>query len=210
MCHTNLRYIAGWSAWVFMLFLACGLPGCGTAGAGRTGERQVRSVGGLDIVLPRDMRDGNWVYNPCFVRDGFRLVVMTEPHGNDLSDIVDSFIIDNEDLHPITKIGLLLFQTERERDWIAGERALIISMPHRVEWIGYRNLTAAMLSEKVFTNMEGDIRVKGDTIVITYYKDHEILGLREKYHNISQQLENENISPKIPWLYDYKLEFRFK
>jgi hypothetical protein len=74
----------------------------------------------------------------------------------------------------------------------------------------YRNWTAAMLSEKVFTNMEGDIRVKGDTIVITYYKDHEILGLREKYHNISQQLENENISPKIPWLYDYKLEFRFK
>jgi hypothetical protein len=70
--------------------------------------------------------------------------------------------------------------------------------------------TAAMLSEKVFTNMEGDIRVRDDKIIITYYKDHEVLGLRDKYHNISQQLENENISPKIPWLYDYKLEFRFK
>lgn len=69
---------------------------------------------------------------------------------------------------------------------------------------------AAMLSEKVFTNMEGDIRVRDDKIIITYYKDHEVLGLRDKYHNISQQLENENISPKIPWLYDYKLEFRFK
>lgn len=74
----------------------------------------------------------------------------------------------------------------------------------------HRNWTAAMLSEKVFTNMEGDIRVKDDTIIITYYKDHEVLGLREKYHNISQQLENENISPKIPWLYDFKLKFRFK
>ena len=74
----------------------------------------------------------------------------------------------------------------------------------------YSRWTAAMLSEKVFTNMEGDIRVKDDSIIITYYKDHEVLGLREKYHNISQQLENENISPKIPWLYDYKLEFRFK
>jgi hypothetical protein len=70
--------------------------------------------------------------------------------------------------------------------------------------------SAAMLSEKVFTNMEGDIRVKDDTLIITYYKDHEVLGLREKYHNISGQLENENISPKIPWLYDYKLKFRFK
>lgn len=70
--------------------------------------------------------------------------------------------------------------------------------------------SAAMLSEKVLTNMEGDIRVKGDTIIITYYKDHETLGLRDKYHNISQQLANENISPKIPWLYDFKLDFRFK
>lgn len=74
----------------------------------------------------------------------------------------------------------------------------------------YNKWNAAMLSEKVFTNMEGDIRVKDDTIIVTYYKDHEILGIRDKYQNISQQLENENISPKIPWLYDYKLEFRFK
>lgn len=73
-----------------------------------------------------------------------------------------------------------------------------------------KNWTAAMLSEKLFTNMEGDIRVRGDSIIVTYYKDHEILGLREKYKNISRQLENENISPKIPWLFDYKLEFRFK
>lgn len=69
---------------------------------------------------------------------------------------------------------------------------------------------AAMLSEKALTNMEGDIRVKDDTIIITYYKDQEILGLRDKYHNISRQLENEHISPKIPWLYDFKLDFRFK
>lgn len=74
----------------------------------------------------------------------------------------------------------------------------------------YKKWTAGMLSEKVFTNMEGDIRVGDDKIIVTYYKDHEILGLREKYSNISQQLENENICPKIPWLYNYELEFRFK
>jgi len=53
--------------------------------------------------------------------------------------------------------------------------------------------------------LAGDIRVKDDSIIVTYYKDHEVLGLREKYRNISQQLENGNISPIIPWLYDYKL-----
>lgn len=74
----------------------------------------------------------------------------------------------------------------------------------------YSRWNAAMLSQKVLTNMEGDIRVKDDSIIITYYGDHEALGIKDKYHNISQQLENENISPKIPWLYDYKLEFRFK
>jgi hypothetical protein len=70
--------------------------------------------------------------------------------------------------------------------------------------------TAAMLSEKDLTNMEGDVRVKDDKIIVTYYGDHETLGIKYKYHNISQQLENQNISSKNPWLYDYKLDFRFK
>lgn len=74
----------------------------------------------------------------------------------------------------------------------------------------YRKWTAGMLSEKVLTNMEGDLRVKDNRIIVTYYRDHEDLSLREKYSNISSILENENISPKIPWLFDYKLEFRFK
>lgn len=74
----------------------------------------------------------------------------------------------------------------------------------------YSKWNAAMLSQKVLTNMEGDVRVNDDKIIVTYYGDHEVLGIREKYQNISQQLENQNISPKIPWLYDYKLEFKFK
>jgi hypothetical protein len=74
----------------------------------------------------------------------------------------------------------------------------------------YRNWTAASLANKALTNMEGDVRVCGDTIIVTYYRDHEPLHLKEAYTNISTQLENEGISPKIPWLMDYKLEFRFK
>lgn len=74
----------------------------------------------------------------------------------------------------------------------------------------YRKWTAGMLSEKVLTNMEGDLRVRDDRIIVTYYRDHEDLNLRDRYSNISSILENENVSPKIPWLFDYRLEFRFK
>jgi len=74
----------------------------------------------------------------------------------------------------------------------------------------YRDWSASTLAEKVQTNMEGDISIKEDTIVVTYYRDHEPLGLRDHYTNISGQLESKNISPKIPWLFDFKLQFRFK
>lgn len=74
----------------------------------------------------------------------------------------------------------------------------------------YKNWTAHSLSEKVFTNMEGDVRVKDDRIIVTYYRDHEPLNLKNTYSEISTRLENEGICPKIPWLMDYKLEFRFK
>lgn len=74
----------------------------------------------------------------------------------------------------------------------------------------YKQWSAPTLAEKVLTNMEGDIRVNDDTIIITYYKDHEPLGLKNLYADIDQQLQNEGVSPKIPWLFDYKLQFRFK
>jgi len=74
----------------------------------------------------------------------------------------------------------------------------------------YRQWTAAMLSEKLFTNMEGDIKVKDDYIIVTFYRDHEYVNLKNQYNDISSRLEREGICPKIPWLCDYKLKFRFK
>lgn len=74
----------------------------------------------------------------------------------------------------------------------------------------YSQWTAAQLANKVLTNMEGDLRVKDDTIIVTFYRDHEKLNLQEKYQNINLKLEKENINPKIPWLFDFKLDFRFK
>ncbi|WP_153798607.1 hypothetical protein [Foetidibacter luteolus] len=74
----------------------------------------------------------------------------------------------------------------------------------------YKKWTAAHTAQQVLTNMEGDIRVENDTIIVTYYRDHEALQLRNHYENIAQRLEAENVNPKIPWLFDYKLDFRFK
>lgn len=74
----------------------------------------------------------------------------------------------------------------------------------------YSQWTAASLADKALANMEGDIRVKDDYIIVTYYRDHERLNIKDKYTNISTVLENEGVSPKIPWLFNYKLAFRFK
>ena len=74
----------------------------------------------------------------------------------------------------------------------------------------YKQWSAPTLAEKVLTNMEGDIRVKDDRIIITYYKDHEPLGLKNLYNDIESKLKGEGVCPKIPWLFDFKLQFRFK
>lgn len=74
----------------------------------------------------------------------------------------------------------------------------------------YSQWTARTLAEKVLTNMEGDIRVRDDKLIITYYKDHEPLGLKNLYPDIERQLDEENVSPEIPWLFNLKLQFRFK
>ena len=74
----------------------------------------------------------------------------------------------------------------------------------------YRQWTARHLAEQVLTNMEGDLRVKDDTIIVTYYRDHQQLDLARHYQNLPQILASEGVCPKIPWLFDFKLDFRFK
>ena len=34
--------------------------------------------------------------------------------------------------------------------------------------------------------------------------------LRAHYENLPKKLESENVNPHIPWLYNFKLDFRFK
>ena len=73
----------------------------------------------------------------------------------------------------------------------------------------FKNWTAAHTAQQILTNMEGDLRVVDDTIIVTYYRDHENLKLKPIFENLPQKLEEEGINPKIPWLFDFKLDFRF-
>jgi hypothetical protein len=69
---------------------------------------------------------------------------------------------------------------------------------------------AAHLGKNLFGGLEGDIRVQDDTILVTYYNAPNPELLRAHYEGLPQKLESENIDPRIPWLYNFKLDFRFK
>lgn len=69
---------------------------------------------------------------------------------------------------------------------------------------------AQHMADAFFRGLEGDIRVKDDTIIVTYYNAADCETLRQHYEDLPSKLENENVDPRIPWLYNYKLDFRFK
>ena len=74
----------------------------------------------------------------------------------------------------------------------------------------YKRWNSTHLAEALFTKMDGDIRVKDDTIIVTCYNAPKELNLQNNYQDLPAKLISEGINPKIPWLYDYKLDFRFK
>ncbi len=74
----------------------------------------------------------------------------------------------------------------------------------------YNRWNAKHLAEAVFTKMDGDIRIEDDTIVVTCYNAPTKLNLQRNYQGIPEKLISEGVNPKLPWLYDYKLDFRFR
>lgn len=74
----------------------------------------------------------------------------------------------------------------------------------------YLTWDASHFSSAIFRGIDGDIRVKDDTILVTLYNAPEADLLKKHYENLPQILECEHVDPRIPWLYDYKLDFRFK
>jgi hypothetical protein len=66
------------------------------------------------------------------------------------------------------------------------------------------------MAQDIFFRLEGDVRVTEDTIQITYYNAPHTDRLRTHYENLPQKLQKEGIAPEVPWLYNYKLDFRFR
>ena len=74
----------------------------------------------------------------------------------------------------------------------------------------YGSWDAEHLAKDVFNGLDGDIRVSTDTILVTFYNAPNVEQLREHYEHLPEKLCKENIDPRIPWLYNFKLDFRFK
>jgi hypothetical protein len=74
----------------------------------------------------------------------------------------------------------------------------------------YSEWDASHFAKSLVGGLEGDIRVNDDTIVVTYYNAPNTDQLRQHYEGLPERLEREHINPHIPWLYGFKLDFRFR
>jgi hypothetical protein len=74
----------------------------------------------------------------------------------------------------------------------------------------FQSWDAAHLGKNLFAGLDGDIRVHDDTIVVTYYNAPNVEELRSHYEDLPAKLEADQVDPHIPWLYNFKLDFRFK
>jgi hypothetical protein len=73
----------------------------------------------------------------------------------------------------------------------------------------YRKWNARHLANEVLAWNDGDIKVRDDTIIVTFYGKSDYIK-KDEYVNLPAKLTQSGIDPHIPWLYNYKLDFRFK
>jgi Transposase DDE domain len=71
---------------------------------------------------------------------------------------------------------------------------------------------AKHLARAYFQGLEGDIRVDGagETVIVTYYNARDAAQLRRHYEDLPAKLKAANVDPRLPWLYGFKLDFRFR
>ncbi len=74
----------------------------------------------------------------------------------------------------------------------------------------YNSWDAEHFADSILRGIDGDIRIKRDTIIVTCYNVPEAYNIHKFYSNLPQRLASEDIDPRIPWLYNFKLDFRFK
>jgi Transposase DDE domain len=83
----------------------------------------------------------------------------------------------------------------------------------------YGQMTRALLAQAVLHQLRSrlgepfaawDVRVTTDTLVVTYDNAPHAESLRRQYEGLPAKLRQENVNPRVPWLYHYKLDFRFR
>jgi hypothetical protein len=62
----------------------------------------------------------------------------------------------------------------------------------------------------LFGGLEGDVRVCTDTILITYYNAPRAEKWKQHFEDLPHRLQKEGVDPRVPWLYNFKLDFRFR
>jgi Transposase DDE domain len=72
------------------------------------------------------------------------------------------------------------------------------------------NWDANHMATACFSGLDGDVRIQDNTIVVTYYNAPDAEKLRGHYENLPAKLRAEKIDPRVPWLYDFELDFRFR
>jgi hypothetical protein len=70
---------------------------------------------------------------------------------------------------------------------------------------------AKHLAKAYFAGLEGDVRVvDGNTIQVTYYNAPDANQLSKHYEDLPAKLRTAGINPRVPWLYEFLLDFRFR
>ena len=50
----------------------------------------------------------------------------------------------------------------------------------------------------------------GKTVIVTYYNAPDADKLKAHYVDLPAKLKAEKIDPRVPWLYEFELDFRFR
>ena len=74
----------------------------------------------------------------------------------------------------------------------------------------YSTWDAEHMARAIFNGIDGDIRVHDDTVVVTLYNPPNPELLRHHYENLPEKLAAEGVDPRLPWLFNFKLDFRFR
>ena len=74
----------------------------------------------------------------------------------------------------------------------------------------YDAWSAPHLANDLFGHVDGDLRVQRDTIIVTLYNAPNAERLQAAYAGSPQRLAAQGVDPRVPWLYNFKVDFRFK